>query len=46
MELTKENKKALLAYFDNTTINITNLIKKIGREDTKELENFIDKLYK
>lgn len=45
MTLTKDEIKALRAYFDDTTINITKLIRNIGRVETKELESFIDKLY-
>ena len=46
MKLTKEEVKALKVYFDETTINITKLIKKIGLETVKDLEKAIDKIYK
>jgi hypothetical protein len=46
MELTKEEVQALKAYFDETTINITSLIKKIGLKKVKEFEAVIDKIYK
>jgi hypothetical protein len=46
MELTKEEVEALKAYFDETTINITSLIKKIGLKKVKEFEAVIDKIYK
>jgi hypothetical protein len=46
MTLTKEEVEALKAYFDETTINITSLIKKIGLEDVRIFEAVIDKLYK
>jgi methylphosphotriester-DNA--protein-cysteine methyltransferase len=46
MELTKEEVEALKAYFDETNINITSLIKKIGLKKVKEFEAVIDKIYK
>jgi hypothetical protein len=46
MTLTKEEVEALRAYFDETTINITKLIKKIGLDKTKKLESIYDKIYK
>ena len=46
MTLTKEEVEALHAYFDETTINITKLIKKIGLAKTKKFEFVIDKIYK
>lgn len=46
MTLTKEEVEALRAYFDETTINITKLIKKIGLDKTKKLELIYDKIYK
>lgn len=46
MTLTKEEVEALQAYFDETTINISSLIKKIGLKKVKEFEAVIDKIYK
>lgn len=46
MTLTKDEVKALRAYFDETTINISKLIKKIGLNETKKFELVIDKIYK
>lgn len=46
MTLTKEEVKALRAYFDETPINITKLIKKIGLDETKKFESIYDKIYK
>ena len=46
MTLTKEEVEALHAYFDETTINISSLIKKIGLKKVKEFEKVVDKLYK
>jgi hypothetical protein len=46
MTLSKEEVEALKAYFDETTINITSLIKKIGLKKVREFEAVIDKLYK
>lgn len=46
MTLTKEEVEALRAYFDETLINITKLIEKIGRDKTKKFEAIIDKVYK
>jgi hypothetical protein len=46
MTLTEEEVNALRAYFDETTINISKLIKKIGLKETKKFETVIDKLYK
>jgi hypothetical protein len=46
MTLTKEEVEALQAYFDETTINITKLIRTIGLVKTKEFEAVIDKIYK
>ena len=46
MTLTKDEVKALRAYFDETTINISKLIKKIGFNETKKFELVIDKIYK
>jgi hypothetical protein len=44
--LTENEREALRAYFDETTINITSLIKKIGKEKVKMFEKVIDKIYK
>ena len=46
MTLTKDEVKALRAYFDETTINISKLIKKVGLDETKRFESVIDKIYK
>ena len=46
MELSKNETEALKAYFDETTINVTKLIKQIGLKNWKEIENVINKLYK
>lgn len=46
MTLTNEEVDALKSYFDETTINITSLIKKIGLKKVKEFELVIDKIYK
>lgn len=46
MRLTKEEVKALRLYLDETTINITSLIKKIGLVNVKQFEKVIDKIYK
>jgi hypothetical protein len=46
MTLTKEEAEALRYYFDETTINISSLIKKIGLKKVKEFEKVVDKLYK
>jgi hypothetical protein len=46
MKLTNEEVEALKAYFDETTINITTLIKKIGLAKVRTFEGVIDKIYK
>jgi len=46
MTLTNEEVEALKAYFDETTINISSLIKKIGLKKVKEFELVINKIYK
>ena len=46
MTLNNEEVEALKAYFDETTINISSLIKKIGLKKVKEFELVIDKIYK
>ena len=45
MTLNNEEVEALKAYFDETTINISSLIKKIGLKQVKEFEKVIDKIY-
>ena len=45
MTLSNEEVEALKAYFDETTINISSLIKKIGLKKVKEFELVIDKIY-
>ena len=46
MKLTKEEVRALKLYLDETTINITSLIKKIGVINVREFEKVINKIYK
>jgi hypothetical protein len=46
MELSKQEVDALKVYFDETEINVTKFIKKIGLKQWKEIEKVIDKLYK
>ena len=46
MTLTNAEVEALKAYFDETTINISGLIKKIGLKKVNNFEAVIDKLYK
>ena len=46
MILIKEEVEALQYYFDETTINISSLIKKIGLKKVKEFEKVVDKIYK
>ena len=46
MELSKTEVQALKNYFNNTNINVSTLIKKIGIKDWKEIQSVIDKLYK
>lgn len=43
--LSEEEREALRAYFDEITINISSLIKKIGLEKVKLLSATIDKIY-
>ena len=43
--LTEEEREALRAYFDEVTINISYLIKKIVLEKVKLLTATIDKIY-
>ncbi len=43
--LTEAEREALRAYFDEITINISSLIKKIGLEKVKLLSATIDKIY-
>ena len=43
--LSEEEREALRAYFDEITINISALIKKIGLEKVKLLSATIDKIY-
>jgi hypothetical protein len=43
--LTEEEREALRAYFDEVTINISSLIKKIGLEKVRLLTATIDKIY-
>lgn len=45
MELSKQEVDALKVYFDETEINVTKFIKKIGLKQWKEIEKVIDKLY-
>lgn len=46
MELSKTEVQALKNYFNNTNINVSTLINKIGIKDWKEIQSVIDKLYK
>ena len=46
MNLTNEEVMALQAYFDETTINITKLIRAIGLKKTQAFEAVLDKIYK
>lgn len=46
MKLNEEEIDALVAYFDETNINITSLIKKIGLKKVRVFESIIDKVYK
>jgi hypothetical protein len=43
--LSEEEREALRAYFDEVTINISSLIKKIGIEKVRLLATTIDKIY-
>ncbi len=45
MKLNEEEIDALVAYFDETNINITSLIKKIGLKKVRVFESIIDKVY-
>lgn len=45
MTLSEKEREALRAYFDEVTINITSLIKRIGLEKVKLLKATIDKIY-
>lgn len=45
MTLTEQEIEALRAYFDETTINISSLMKKIGKEKVKMFEKVIEKVY-
>ncbi len=43
--LTEQEREALRAYFDEVTINLSSLIKKIGLDKVKLLSATIDKIY-
>jgi hypothetical protein len=43
--LTDAEYYALISYFDETSINISSMIKKKGLKTTKDFEAAIDKLY-
>ena len=45
IKLTTEEYEALISYFDDTSINITNMIKKKGLKQTKAFEAAVDKIY-
>jgi hypothetical protein len=45
MKLNEEEIDALVAYFDETNINITSLIKKIGLKKVRVFESIINKVY-
>ena len=42
---TEEEREALRAYFDETTINLSSLIKKIGKDKVVLISKVIDKIY-
>jgi len=44
--LTSDEYYALISYFDETTINISSMIKKKGLKTTRDFESVIQKLYK
>lgn len=44
--LTDAEYYALISYFDDTTINISSMIKKKGLKTTRDFESAIQKLYK
>lgn len=46
MTLTEQEIEALRAYFDETSVSISSLIKKIGKEKVNMFEKVIDKIYK
>ena len=43
--LNEEEIEALIAYFDETNVNITSLIKKIGLKKVRVFQSVIDKIY-
>lgn len=45
LTLTEAEREALRAYFDEVTINLSALIKKIGLDKVKLLSATIDKIY-
>ncbi len=45
MELSKTEVQALKNYFDETTINVSMLIKKLGLKKWKEIQSVLEKLY-
>ena len=45
LTLTEEEREALRAYFDETTINLSSLIKKIGKDKVVLISKVIDKIY-
>lgn len=46
LELSLEEYKALIVYFDNTEINISRMIKDEGLKTTEAFENALIKIYK
>jgi hypothetical protein len=46
LELSLEEYKALIVYFDNTEINISKMIKNEGLKTTKAFEDALTKIYK
>ena len=45
MNLSKTEVEALKNYFDNTTINVSMFIKKLGLKKWKEIQSVLEKLY-
>lgn len=45
LELNEEEVKSLQTYFDNTMINMTSMIKKVGLKEVKKFESVLKKIY-
>lgn len=43
--MSEEEKKALKIYFDNTNVNVTSLVKKVGLKDYKKFQKILNKIY-